>query len=251
MRKQLLALALLTGFSHAASAAVLPDCETVGNGNLILNCSFENIGNTTGGFPSGTSTGWLFDANSSGEQLPEWTDASNSTAGQFYAEVRDNANGTGSAAAGSKFLELDTPQVNTNPYNGAITQSVNLLADTEYAFSFNWAKRVGHFGEDDAFSVVVGIGNTPLFSQSFNTSGLTDDNGDHNWQDFSNSFTTGANGAGNYDFTFIGGGTADGLGTSIDNVSLRAVAAIPEPETYAMLLMGLGLLSFAKRKQKS
>jgi hypothetical protein len=38
----------------------------------------------------------------------------------------------------------------------------------------------------------------------------------------------------------------------MDNVSIQetAVAAIPEPETYAMLLAGLGLLGFAARRRK-
>jgi len=42
-------------------------------------------------------------------------------------------------------------------------------------------------------------------------------------------------------------------GLAIDNFSLSAtaVAAVPEPETYAMLLAGLGLIGFAARRRRS
>lgn len=43
---------------------------------------------------------------------------------------------------------------------------------------------------------------------------------------------------------------SSGVQTNFDNVSLTAVAAIPEPETYAMFLAGLGLLGFASRRRQ-
>ncbi|MEI6724167.1 MAG: PEP-CTERM sorting domain-containing protein, partial [Betaproteobacteria bacterium] len=38
------------------------------------------------------------------------------------------------------------------------------------------------------------------------------------------------------------------INTGIDN--LRTAAAIPEPETYAMMLAGLSLLGFVARRRK-
>lgn len=45
------------------------------------------------------------------------------------------------------------------------------------------------------------------------------------------------------------GDTGDGW-NHLDGLQVNAVAAIPEPETYAMLLAGLGLLGFAARRRK-
>ena len=36
-----------------------------------------------------------------------------------------------------------------------------------------------------------------------------------------------------------------------DNVQLTAVAAVPEPETYAMLLAGLGMIGAAVKRRKA
>ncbi len=61
----------------------------------------------------------------------------------------------------------------------------------------------------------------------------------------------------NYSFTAAADGGAlgirlasNGAQTNFDALSLNAVAAVPEPETYAMFLAGLGLLSVASRKRK-
>ena len=52
--------------------------------------------------------------------------------------------------------------------------------------------------------------------------------------------------AGTYHFDIVG--TVTGSGGGIYNV---AIAAVPEPETYAMLLVGLGLIGFAARRRKN
>jgi hypothetical protein len=45
-----------------------------------------------------------------------------------------------------------------------------------------------------------------------------------------------------------GNGTTDGF--SLMNVSLTGVSPVPEPQTYAMMLAGLGLLGFRLRRRK-
>jgi len=41
--------------------------------------------------------------------------------------------------------------------------------------------------------------------------------------------------------------SSDNVGALLDNVS---ISAVPEPETYAMLLVGLGLIGFSGRRNK-
>jgi hypothetical protein len=50
---------------------------------------------------------------------------------------------------------------------------------------------------------------------------------------------------------FFANGTSDSLGGSLDNVSVTAVSPVPEAETYAMLLAGLGVLGVASRRRRN
>lgn len=59
------------------------------------------------------------------------------------------------------------------------------------------------------------------------------------------SFSTGA---GPYSLTHHYTVTASGAGNA--NSSINLVSAVPEPETYAMLLAGLGLMGFVARRRK-
>jgi hypothetical protein len=64
--------------------------------------------------------------------------------------------------------------------------------------------------------------------------------------DFSTTFTGVT--AGTYDFSILG--TVDGAtaGTELDHI---VVTGVPEPETYAMMLAGLGLLGFMARRRRA
>lgn len=59
--------------------------------------------------------------------------------------------------------------------------------------------------------------------------------------------------AGNHTLTFDYSGGFQGLGDEgwgLNFVTVEGVPAVPEPETYAMLLVGLGMLGFMARRNK-
>lgn len=117
------------------------------------------------------------------------------------------------------------------PGPGSLSQLFNYAANTTYTLSFDVSRNPN--GSYTALSVDVNgihneyVGTSLATTQSF-------------------SFTTG-NSAGSQllQFSSING---DGYsGAVLDNVTLTA--AVPEPETYAMLLGGLGLMGFMARRR--
>ena len=51
--------------------------------------------------------------------------------------------------------------------------------------------------------------------------------------------------------TLPGLSTAANITTGVTTQSLNVLAAVPEPETYAMMLAGLGLIGFSARRRRS
>ncbi len=54
---------------------------------------------------------------------------------------------------------------------------------------------------------------------------------------------------GSYTLRFASVANQNSLQLGVDNVSINAVAAVPEADTYAMLLAGLGLTAWIRRRQ--
>ncbi|MYM67032.1 PEPxxWA-CTERM sorting domain-containing protein [Pseudoduganella sp. FT55W] len=149
------------------------------------------------------------------------------TGGAYGIELRNNVAGV--AADGVNFVELDT----TN--NSSLSQSVSTVLNKSYTLTFQFQDRPGVTTASQGLEIswggqVVGTVNNSL-------------NG--GWQTVSYSLL--GNG-GMEALSFKAIGTNDSLGTSLDNISLTT--AVPEPETYAMMLAGLGLVGFAARRRK-
>jgi uncharacterized protein YjbJ (UPF0337 family) len=114
---------------------------------------------------------------------------------------------------------------------GLFSKSISLLSGTNYALTFDLAG--SQRGSTEVVDVNFGgvLGNYSLNSaDAFSLKTM--------------SFTP--NTSGIYTISFQNGG-GDNVGALLDNVR---VTAVPEPETYAMLLTGLGLMGFIARRRK-
>lgn len=149
------------------------------------------------------------------------------TGGVGGIELRNNVAGV--ASHGVNFVELDTYT------NSSLSQSVATVLNQSYTLTFQFQDREGVASASQGLEIswggqVVGTVNNSL-------------NG--GWQ--SVSYTLLGHG-GTEALSFKAIGSSDSLGTSLDNVSLTT--AVPEPETYAMMLAGLALLGFTARRRK-
>ena len=196
--------------------------------NLVTNGSFESI--TTAGVAGQAPGTWAVYTSIVG-----WTGAPN-------IEVRDNLAGV--AQDGGNFVELDThptaaapgPNTNSGMYQDIVgTGYVNL------SFYYSARPNTGVTNKL-GFSFGSFTDNTLLASASNNT-------GSHQWIQYTlNNFKLDADGVTR--LSFWASGKPDTYGGSLDNVVVTAVTAVPEPETYALLLAGLGLIGAAVRRQK-
>ena len=122
--------------------------------------------------------------------------------------------------------------------NSWISQDISTGANQSLLLSFAYAPRAGVSAASNPIDVLwngtsIGVysGNGAVSSSWYNVS----------------LFLLG-NGSGTNTLKFKAAGTSDSYGGSLDNIS---VTAVPEPETSAMLLAGLGLLAAVARRRKT
>lgn len=115
---------------------------------------------------------------------------------------------------------------------GTIARNVNLVAGTSYLLTFDLA---GNWRNAAKEQVNVSFGGTTGSYSLGQKAGFTN---------FSLSFTPTISGA--YGLSFAGTG-GDNMGMLLDNVK---VAAVPEPQTYALLALGLVLGATMRRRQR-
>jgi hypothetical protein len=129
-----------------------------------------------------------------------------------------------SGLAGSTFAEMFSFHVNGTSLLAADVTSTGISATS---------------GLDLTGFAVYSSNGTLLYSAVQKSNGIID-----NWKLNSKNLVLGA---GNYYLQV--NGMINGAGTLSGNIVLRA-AAVPEADTYAMLLAGLGLVGFVARRRK-
>jgi len=126
------------------------------------------------------------------------------------------------------YVDLDGSTSNA----GLFTNSVSLLAGNTYTLSFDLAGNAR--GGSETVDVFFGTSSSTLVL-----------NQNDPFQTYSLSFSAITSGVVSFGFQNQGG---NNIGALLDNVT---VAAVPEPDTYAMVLAGLGLMGFVARRRKT
>lgn len=198
-------------FVAAAAMAMLP---TSAHAAEIINGSFENGGVTN---PFGTVTG----GNSS--TITGWTVLGNSVdfIGDYW-QAADGANSIDLNGAGQ----------------GGLAQTFNTVANQAYAITFFLAGNPDNGPTIKTIKVTTNNANEQVFS--FDTTGFNKTT--MGWKQFTYNFV----GNGSPTTLAFNSDNPGAWGAALDNVS---ISAVPEPATWAMMLLGFGLIGGAMRRR--
>ena len=135
------------------------------------------------------------------------------------------------------YVDLD----GSNSHSGHLSHTLSLLVGHTYTLSFDLAG--SHRGTTEI--VDVKFGTTMEHSTLLSNDGFS-----HHTM----IFTPLSNGLYSFDYqnnqfgAHLGNQEGNNIGALLDNV---AVTSVPEPETYAMFMAGLGLMGFIARRRKN
>ena len=145
-------------------------------------------------------------------------------------ELRNNV--AGAAYDGVNFVELDTN------FNSEMSQSIGTSLGQQYTLSFAYSPREGVSSASNGIEVFWNSVSQGIFTGNGAGSG--------NVWGLQSLTVTGAAASSLLSFRAVG--ISDSYGGSRDAVS---VTAVPEPETYALMLAGLGAVGFIARRRRS
>lgn len=218
-----------------AAALALAATPASAADNLLTNGSFES------GFD-----GWAINLGPAPQGTApvviQYNQASGYPTGAFGEAINTNTVASASPdAVGTRlaYFSSDT----ANPHT--ISQLVNLVAGVTYNIGFDYYAPAN--GISNPFDASLGftvsgapVGTTLLAGSASGTPGQT-------WFNYNSSFVATSTGAQTVAFAFTGrGSTAADFG--IDRVFVTA--AVPEPGTWAMMLLGFGAIGFSMRRRR-
>jgi hypothetical protein len=151
----------------------------------------------------------------------------NATAGDGI-EVQNNA-------AGSPYSQTNLVELDSNN-NSTMTRVIE--DPGSYLLTFYYSPRPNIPASSNGIDVLVGG------SSIFNVTGAGA--GNTVWTPYQLYFTTTL---ANTSLAFSALGTSDSLGGYLDNI--RLVSSVPEPATWAMMLLGFGGIGFAMRRRRT
>lgn len=193
-----------------AIAALLAMPLLASAANLVTNGSFES-----NIMPSGN---WAIFSTLTG-----WTGTPN-------IELRDSV--AGAAFDGVNFVELDTYA------NSGMFQDIATVTGAHYNLSFAYSPRPSTSNTNDINVLWNGALIAPL--------GGSNGNSTHHWTVYNFDVLGGPGSTSR--LAFNAAGVSDSYGGSLDAVSVTS--AVPEPQTYALLLAGLCAVVFMNRRRK-
>lgn len=200
-------------------------CFVSAQGALITNGSFElgtfvDDGNGTDSFLAGptTITGWA-------------------AVGRQVSWIRSPNPWGLSAQDGTHFLDL-TGYISGPPFGG-VTQTIATTPGQQYSLSFFLGTFTQRWGGPPVSILASAGGTSSTFTVSTTSTAST-------WTPFSMLFTATS---ANTTITLTGAAGVEYIG--LDNVSVDLASTVPEPESWALLMLGLGLLCLVGRHRNT
>ena len=153
------------------------------------------------------------------------------TGGPNGIELRNGVAGT--AYEGVNFVELDTTA------NSIATQNITTVLGESYYLSFAYSPRTGVDAGSNGIEVYWGGVLVDLYTGTTNANAA--------WT----LYTVTVTGHGTDSLEFRAVGTSDSYGGSLDAIS---IAAVPEPSTWAMMILGflgVGFMAYRRKTQSA